>query len=89
MMYNPRAVQWHVLMSEVLPAFIDNAVNLDITAPEHERQQSVTRASTMYQQFWAVYLVESEGRAMVFIHNQSIGCRYGHYVHCGCRYTQK
>jgi len=35
---------------EVSAASIDNIVNVDVAAPEHERQQSVNRASTERQQ---------------------------------------
>jgi len=49
-LYNPRAVSWHLPIIEVLAAFIGNIVNVDVAAPEYEGQQSVNRASTERQQ---------------------------------------
>jgi len=49
-LYNPRAVLWHLCIIEVLAAFIGNIVNVDVAAPENEHQQSVNRASTERQQ---------------------------------------
>jgi len=68
-LYNPRAVLRHLPIIEVLAAFIlGNIMNVDVNAPENERQQSVNResterqqsvrrASTERQQSWVVHLV--------------------------------
>jgi len=49
-LYNPRAVLRNLPIIGVLAAFIGNIVNVDVPAPENERQQSVNRASTECQQ---------------------------------------
>jgi len=49
-MYDPRAMLRHLPIIEVLAACIGNIVNVDVAAPENERQQSVNRASTERQQ---------------------------------------
>jgi len=46
---NPRAVLRHLLIIEVLAAFIGNIVCIDTAKPQNERQQSVKRASTQRQ----------------------------------------
>jgi len=63
-----------------------NIVNVDVTAPENERQQSVNTASTQRQQsvnrvstILGLHLVKSRGCAMAFIHDQSIGHLFGKY----------
>jgi hypothetical protein len=48
--YNPRAVLRLVPIIEVLGTIIGNMVNVDVSLPDNERQQSVNRASTELQQ---------------------------------------
>ena len=45
-LYNPRAVLWHLSKIEVLAAFIGDIVFVDTVTPQNERQQSVNTAST-------------------------------------------
>jgi len=45
--YNPRAVPLHLPIIKVLAAFRGNMVSVNFTTPDHERQQSVNRASTI------------------------------------------
>jgi len=54
-LYIPWAVLWHWCIIEVLAACIGNIVNVDLAAPENERQQRVNRVSTERQQIvhWA------------------------------------
>jgi len=49
-LYNPRAVLRHVPIVELLAAYIGNIMNVDVAAPENERQQSVNTGSTERQQ---------------------------------------
>ena len=49
-MHNSRAVLWHLPIIEVLAAFIDNIMNVDVAAPENEGQHSINRVSTQRQQ---------------------------------------
>jgi ABC-type transporter MlaC component len=62
-MNNPRAVLWHLPIFEVMAAFIDNMLNIDIATPKNVCQQSVNRASTEHQQ--SVHRVSTD-------HQQSI-----------------
>jgi hypothetical protein len=41
MLYNPRAVLWHLPISEVLAASMGNMVSVNVATPKNERQQSV------------------------------------------------
>jgi hypothetical protein len=50
MMYNPRAVLWHLTISNVLTAAMGNIVSVDVTIPKNERQLRVNSASTQRQQ---------------------------------------
>jgi D-mannonate dehydratase len=49
-LYNPRAILWHLSIIEVLAAFIDKIVFVDTVTPQNERQQSVNTASKERQQ---------------------------------------
>jgi hypothetical protein len=49
-LYNPRAVLWHLPIVEVLVAFTGNIVCVDIDIPQNERQQSVITSSTEHLQ---------------------------------------
>jgi hypothetical protein len=64
----PKAVVLLLSIIEVLATIIGNLVNVDVTSPDNERQQSVNRASTEYQksinrvstehqQSWVLHLV--------------------------------
>jgi hypothetical protein len=39
--YNPRAVQQHLRIIDALAGFVGNPVNIDVTTPIFERQQSL------------------------------------------------
>jgi hypothetical protein len=49
-MYHPGAALWHLSIIEVLGAFVDKIVNVNVASPDNERQQSVNRPSTKHQQ---------------------------------------
>jgi hypothetical protein len=49
-LYHRQAVVQHLSIISVLVAFICNMVNIDVTSPDNECQQSVTGASTVHQQ---------------------------------------
>jgi len=49
-LYNPRAVLWHLSIIEVLAAFIGNIVIINRVTPRNVRQPSVNTASTERQQ---------------------------------------
>ena len=46
---NPREVLRHLPIIEVLVTFIGNIANVDVAAPENERQQCLNTASTQPQ----------------------------------------
>ena len=47
MLYNPRAVQWLLPIIEVLASFVGTMINVNIAIPKNERQQTITRVSTI------------------------------------------
>jgi len=49
-LYDPRAVLQHLPIIDVLAACIRNIVNVDVAAPDNDRQQSINRMSTEHQQ---------------------------------------
>jgi hypothetical protein len=65
---HPRAVLRLLSIIKVLVAFIGNIVNVNVTSPDNEhqqsvnrpsteRQQSINKASTEHQQSWVLHLV--------------------------------
>jgi len=49
-LYNPRAVLWHLPIIEILAAFIGDIVFVDTATPQAEHQQSINRVSIARQQ---------------------------------------
>ena len=79
--YDSRAVPWHLPIINVLAAFVGKREGNMVTAPVWKW------ASTERQRFCVLHLVLSKGCAMVFIHNRKIGHYYRYNRQSQCRFT--
>jgi len=87
--YNAWPVLRNLPIIEVLAALIGRLVDLVVTSPENERQQSFNRASTERQRIRLLHLAQSKGGAAALTHNRSSGHHYKQYLECRCRCTWK
>jgi len=77
--HTPKAMLWLISIIEVFAAFIGYMVNVNVTAPENERQHNVNRASTERQQ--SVNRASTERQQSV---NRASMQRQQSVNNCGC-----
>jgi hypothetical protein len=86
-LFNPRTVLWHLPIIEVLPGYMDNMSNVDVSTVKNECEKTVNRVSTKYQWVYMLHLVWFKGFAIVFTQSRCIAGLYKQYVKCQCHYT--
>jgi len=82
-LYNPRAVLWHLSIFNVMAAVMSKRDRDMVTSPVWNW------ASTDRQRFWVLHLVQSKSYATEFTHNRRIGSLYSQYRLCQYCYTSK